>query len=76
MIIITTYVAVLLIGSVTDIILPNLGLPLIPPLSIIFIMIPIAGIWYSIKKYRLMNLNPENVVLDVMKSMTEGIGHC
>ena len=72
-IIIATYVSVLAIGSVTDIILPNLEIPLLPPLSILFIIIPISGIWYSIKKYRLMNLNPENVVLDVMKTMSEGL---
>jgi len=72
-IIVSTYIAVLILGSVTDIILPNLEIPLLPPLSIIFIMIPITGIWYSIKKYRLMNLNPENVVLNVMKTMTEGL---
>ncbi len=72
-IIISTFMAVLLMGSVTDIILPNMGIPLLPTLTIFFILIPIYGMWYSIKKYRMMNLSPENVVLDVMKTMREGM---
>lgn len=72
-IVIATLITVLVIGSITDIILPNLGIPLLPPLTILFIMIPVGGIWFSIKKYRLMNLNPENVVLEVMKTMSEGL---
>lgn len=68
-----TLIIVLVMGSITDVILPTLGMPLIPPIAIIFTLIPIGGIWYSIKKYRLMNLNPENVVLDVLKIMNEGL---
>ena len=72
-IIIATFIAVLLIGSVTDTILPSLGIPLVPPMANFFILIPILGLWYSIKKYRLMKLSPENVILDVMKTMREGM---
>lgn len=72
-IIVSTFVIALLLGSMTDTILPKLGFPLLPPLAIIFILIPIFGFWYSIKKYHLMKLSPENVVLDVMKTMKEGM---
>jgi len=72
-IIISTIAAIFPLGAVTDIILPIMGIPLIPTLTIFFILIPIFGIWYSIKKYRLMNLSPENVFLDVMKTVREGV---
>jgi len=59
-------------GGVTDIVLPTLGVPLIPPIAVIIVIIPIIGIWYSIKKYKLMDLNPENFALEVLKIMNEG----
>lgn len=70
---VTTYIIALLLGSITDIILPKLGFPLLPPMANIFILIPIFGFWYSVKKYHFMKLSPENVVLDVMKTMREGM---
>jgi len=72
-IIIITFIIVLILGSITDIILPILKIPILPPLTIFFILIPVCGIYYSIKKYRLMNLKPEHVVLEVMKTMREGL---
>ncbi|HWR61858.1 MAG TPA: EAL domain-containing protein [Clostridia bacterium] len=72
-IIVTTFIAALTGGTLTDTILPKLGFPLLPPLANVFILIPIFGFWYSRKKYRLMKLSPENVVLDVMKAMREGM---
>lgn len=72
-IILLTYLTVFLLGSMTDIILPILGIPLLPSLTIFFVLIPVSGIWYSMKRYRFMNLSPENVVLDVMKTMKEGM---
>lgn len=72
-IIVTTFIAALTGGTLTDTILPKLGFSLLPPLANVFILIPIFGFWYSRKKYRLMKLSPENVVLDVMKTMREGM---
>ena len=68
-----TIIAVLVLGSLTDIVLPALKIPFVPPLTVSFIIIPVYGIWYSIKRYRLMNLSPQNVVLEVMKTMQEGM---
>lgn len=65
--------AVLFFGAITDIVLPTLGKPLVPPLTVCLIVIPVYGVWYSIKRYRLMNLNPQNVVADVLKTMREGL---
>ena len=60
-------------GGITDIILPTLDIAVIPSVGIILVMVPIIGIWYSIKKYKLMDLNPENFALEVLKIMKEGL---
>jgi diguanylate cyclase (GGDEF)-like protein/PAS domain S-box-containing protein len=71
--IITTIVIALLLGSITDTIMPNLGVAHFPQIAIIIILIPIFGIWYSIKKYRLMYLTPENAAKDILKTMKDGL---
>lgn len=68
-----TILAVFVLGSFTDIILPLIGKPMVPAVTVSFIVIPVYGIWYSIKRYRLMNLSPQNVVADVLKTMREGL---
>jgi len=72
-IILTTFLAALILGSLTDVILPMLGFPLFPPLANVFNLVTIFGFWYSRYKYRLMKLGPENVAMDVMKTMREGL---
>lgn len=72
-IIIVTMLAVTALGSVTDVILPNMRTPYLPPLSVFFILISVLGIWYSIQKHRLMNLLPENICVSVTKTMREGM---
>jgi diguanylate cyclase (GGDEF)-like protein/PAS domain S-box-containing protein len=71
-IMITTFIAIVLAG-ISDILLPMVITPFMPSLGIILIAIPIIGIWYSIKKYKLMDLNPENFALEVLKIMGEGL---
>lgn len=63
----------ILIGSITDLLLPELNILIIPSIGIILAIIPIIGIWHSIKKYKLMDLNSTNFILDVMKIMNEGL---
>jgi diguanylate cyclase (GGDEF)-like protein/PAS domain S-box-containing protein len=60
-------------GGTTDIVLPILGVLIIPPIGVIIVIIPIMGIWYSIRKYKLMDLNPKNVVLKILEIMNEGL---
>ena len=72
-IIIFSLVLVTLVGSITDIILPSLGIALLPSIAIILMLIPVSGIWYSIKRYKLMSLNPQNVLLGVLKTMADGV---
>lgn len=72
-IILITMLITILIGSITDLLLPELNILIIPSIGIILAVIPIIGIWHSIKKYKLMDLNPINFILDVMKIMNEGL---
>ncbi len=75
-IIVLTYLMVFIFGSATDIILPIMGIPLLPPLTIFFIQIPILGTWYCIQRFRFMNVSPQNVASDVMSTMSEGMVIC
>ena len=60
-------------GGVTDLLFPVLGIPVVPPLGVILVAVPMTGIFYSMIKYKLMDLNPENFVLQVLKTMNEGL---
>ena len=72
LILITTFIA-MITGGVSDIVIPMFTRPFMPSIGIILTMVPIIGIWYSIKKYKLMDLNPENFALEVLKIMSEGL---
>lgn len=72
LILITLLIAIIA-GGITDIVLPVLDIIIIPSIGIILVIIPIIGIWYSIIKYKLMDLNPENFSLQVLKIMNEGL---
>ena len=71
--ILITIIIAIIAGGITDIVLPMLRIPFIPSIAVILVAIPIIGIWYSIKKYKLMDLNPENFALEVLKIMSEGL---
>ncbi|MGK0468672.1 EAL domain-containing protein [Clostridium sp.] len=71
--ILSTTIITIVLGGITDIIIPMFIIPFMPSVGIILIAIPIIGIWYSIKKYKLMDLNPENFALEVLKIMGEGL---
>jgi len=72
-IIVVTLVISIIAASLTDVVLPFLGINLLPPAAVITSLVHIWGIWYSMKKYRLMNLNPENIFLDFLNMISEGL---
>ncbi|WP_341465348.1 sensor domain-containing protein [Clostridium grantii] len=45
----------------------------IDPYSVIILLIPITAMSYTINKYRLMNLNPKHIALEVINLMNEGL---
>lgn len=63
----------MILGSITDILLPILGISIIPPMSIILVVGCISGMCYAIIKYKLMNITAENVLLNVFKLMSGGL---
>jgi len=71
--IVSTIIAALLLGTVTDVVMPNLGIAFVPQIAIVIILIPILGIWYSIKRYRLMSITPESAARDIIKTMKDGL---
>lgn len=62
-----------IIGIFIDFALPLLGIPLIPPVSIILITLPILTINYVIGKYNLLSLSPQNLALEYIEIMNEGL---
>ena len=72
-IILMTFLTAVITGGITDIIFPILQIRIIPSIGIILVIIPTIGVWYSVKKYKLMDLNPENFALEVLKIMSEGL---
>ncbi|MGC9771743.1 PAS domain S-box-containing protein/diguanylate cyclase (GGDEF) domain-containing protein [Fervidobacterium changbaicum] len=72
-ILIETILAPFAIGSVSDIVIPMMQKIALPPISVILFNIPIIGIWYSMKKYKLMNLKVEELITEVLEMMKEGM---
>jgi len=72
-IIITGFASVLVLGSITDVVLPIMGVMFVPPLSVVLILGVIAAMCYAIIKYKLMNITPESIMMDVFMKMSEGI---
>ncbi len=72
-IIITGFFTVLVLGSITDVVFPMIGIVFIPPLSVVLILGVISAMCYAIIKYKLMNITPESIMMDVFMKMEEGI---
>ncbi len=68
-----SFISIMILGSITDILLPILGISIIPPMSIILVVGCISGMCYAIIKYKLMNITAENVLLNVFKLMSGGL---
>lgn len=64
------------LGSIFEIILPLNGYLLFYGVTILIALIPISAMWYSIERYGLMNFNPNNISMDMLKSMSEGLVMC
>ncbi len=72
-IIVSSFIICFLAGTVTDIILDYyIGIEL-PESGVIFLLLPIIAIWFSIKKYGLMDLTLGTVSEDILSRMNEGL---
>ncbi len=68
-----TPIVVLVLGSLTDIILPELGIQAVPPIAIIFILIWGGGLVYAITRYGLMALTPTSAAEDILATMGDSL---
>ncbi|MCK5130083.1 MAG: hypothetical protein KAQ68_09530, partial [Clostridiales bacterium] len=68
-----SFIVVAIITTFTTVILPMLGYLRMPPLTTIVSLISVFGVWYSLKKYSMMNLSGDTLLLEVSQIMYEGI---
>ena len=71
--IVVTLMIALIAGALTDGVLPAAGIHDIPPMAVVIILIPMSGIWYAIRKYRLSAFSDEFVSDDLFRTMGEGL---
>lgn len=69
----TTPIISLFFGSMTDIVLPMLEIYTVPPLAIIFILIWVGGLVYSITIYGLMTFTPAAAAEDILSTMNDSL---
>jgi diguanylate cyclase (GGDEF)-like protein len=72
-IILTGFIGVLVLGSITDVFLPMVGFSRVPPISVILILGVIVAMCYAILKYSMMNITPESIMSDIYIQMNDGI---
>lgn len=72
-IIVITGIIPIIMGAITDILLPNLNVNSIPQLGDVFSLIWAIGIVYAITKYRLMTLTPAYAASDILSTMSDSL---
>ncbi len=72
-IIIFSTIAALLVGTITDFLLPLTSENPFPPLGVLVSLIPIIGVRSATSRYRLLQLNPFGTVKDILQNMKEGL---
>lgn len=70
-IIISTSVAALALGSISDNILPALNVQILPLTAPIFGMIWMYGFWYAIRRYRLFAVNTSFAAREIINTMND-----
>lgn len=68
-----TMIVTILLSTITDVLLPVRNAAVIPPVTVFFSLILVYGIWFTMKKYGFMNFNQENMILDLLKVIDEGL---
>ncbi|PKP61335.1 hypothetical protein CVT91_03420 [Candidatus Atribacteria bacterium HGW-Atribacteria-1] len=72
-IIFTTVIIVLILGSLTDVLFPNLNIYTIPPLANVITLIWAFGIVYAIVKYKLMVITPALAADNIIFTMADSL---
>ncbi len=63
----------LVLGSITNVILPELDIVIIPPIAPIITLIASAAVVYAIVKYKLMTLTPAYAADDILSTMADSL---
>ncbi|MDP2423173.1 MAG: PAS domain S-box protein [Bacteroidales bacterium] len=66
-------IIVCVLGFATDGFLPALGVYYFPPLAILFCFFPMLGVWFALKRYRIVLVSPEVLSSDILRNLSEGI---
>ncbi|HOV62599.1 MAG TPA: PAS domain S-box protein [Spirochaetia bacterium] len=68
-----TPVLCLAFGSVTDVILPQSGIGVVPPIACVIILFWAAGLVYAITRYQLMTLTPAAAADNILSTMSDSL---
>jgi len=68
-----TPIVVLILGSLSDIVFPSMGIDIVPPIAIVFILIWAGGLVYAITRYGLMTFTPAAVADDILATMGDSL---
>ena len=63
----------LVFGSVTDMLLPILGIGLVPPIGVMIVLVWAGGLVYAITRYGLMNLTPAEAADKILSTMGDAL---
>ncbi|WP_213950454.1 PAS domain S-box protein [Tepidanaerobacter syntrophicus] len=63
----------IVLGTLTDVIFPTLGITFVPPLAIVFILIWAGGFAYAILKYNFIALTPKGTADEILATMNDVI---
>jgi len=63
----------LVLGSLTDVIFPVLGIGVVPPVAVIYILIWGGGLVYAMTKYGLMTLTPAAAAENILSTMGDSL---
>ncbi len=72
-VIVWSTVGALVVGTITDFLLPLTSENPLPPLGVLVSLIPIIGVRVAITKYKILQLNPFGMVKDILRNMKEGL---
>lgn len=73
MIIFLSFLSTLILGGISDTLLPLLGISAFPPLTSVFSLVCIVGLNVAITRYRMMSITPESIMMEVFMMMSEGL---
>jgi len=63
----------LILGTMTDVALPMLGIGAVPPLADVFILLWAVGLVYAVERYGFMSLTPATAAEDILSTVADSL---